>query len=62
MQIIRDTFYLKQLDIILNYIAEDSPNKALNFLNKLDYHISNLPNMPYRFRKSFYYDDKVIRD
>jgi len=62
MQIIRDKFYLEQLENILDYIAKDSPNKAFNFLNELDYHISNLVFMPYKFRKSFYYDDENIRD
>jgi hypothetical protein len=55
MQIIRDRKYLYQLDIILDFIAKDSFKKSMNFLNSLDKSINNLSNMPFKFRKSHYY-------
>ena len=62
MQIIRDINYLTNLDVILDYIARDSFHKASVFLSKLDNMINNIVNFPYKYRKSFYYDDEDIRD
>ena len=36
--------------------------RAFSFLNELDKHINDLTNMPYKFRKSIYFDDENIRD
>lgn len=62
MQIIRDDKYISSLEDVLDFIAQDSINKALNFLNKLDYQINNIVNMPYKCRKSLYYDGDDTRD
>jgi len=62
MQIIRDINYLTNLDVILDYIARDSFHKASVFLSKLDNMINNIVNFPYKYRKSFCYDDEDIRD
>jgi hypothetical protein len=62
MQIIRDKFYLQELDNILDYKAKYSLNSALNFLSNLDSKINNLLNMPYKFRQSYYYNNKSVRD
>lgn len=62
MQIIRDRKYLYQLDIILDFIAKDSFKKSMNFLNSLDKSINNLSNMPFKFRKSHYYQLDNARD
>ena len=62
MQIIREETYLLSLEIILDYIAKDSINRAFDFLSKLDNKINNLVNMPYRCRASVYYEDDDIRD
>lgn len=62
MQITRDKKYLNALDVILDFIAQDSLKKSINFLNSLDKKISNLPNIPYKFRKSYYCNDNNIRD
>ncbi len=62
MQIIRDRNYLANLDIILDYIARDSLNKAIKFLNELDLAIQQIPNFPYKFRKSFYHNGENVRD
>jgi hypothetical protein len=62
MQITRDSNYLASLDNVMEYIAKDSFNKALTFLDKLDYVINNITNFPYKNRQSLYYNDKDIRD
>jgi hypothetical protein len=62
MQIIRDTNYLQKLQSIMEYIAQDSVNQALNFQVELDEIIYDIPNMPFKYRKSIYFNDKNIRD
>ncbi|MDD2697680.1 MAG: type II toxin-antitoxin system RelE/ParE family toxin [Arcobacteraceae bacterium] len=62
MQIIRDTNYLQKLKSIMEYIAQDSVNQALNFQVELDEIIDDIPNMPFKYRKSIYFNDKNIRD
>jgi len=62
MQIIRDKNYISNLDSILDFIAKDSYNKALVFLNKLDQKINSIPGMPYKSRQSLYYQNDDIRD
>ena len=62
MQIIRGTNYLTKLQNIMEFIAKDSLSRALNFQIDLDAKINNLTNMPYKFRKSIYFNDENIRD
>ncbi|PLY16450.1 MAG: plasmid stabilization protein [Sulfurimonas sp.] len=62
MQIIRDKKYLKKIQNILEYIAKDSLNQALKFQVKLDESIDKLVDMPYKFRKSIYFENENIRD
>ena len=62
MQIIRDTKYLAKLQNIMEFIAEDSTIRALEFQLNLDKKINSLHNMPFIFRKSIYFDDENIRD
>jgi mRNA-degrading endonuclease RelE of RelBE toxin-antitoxin system len=59
MDIIQDDLFILNLKNILRYISKDSKNKAKKFMFK---QINNLINMPYKFRKSYYYDDENIRD
>lgn len=47
---------------IWDFISHDSLNRANLFKSKLKNKIQNLPNYPYKFRKSYYYDDEHIRD
>jgi len=62
MQIKRSAQYKKNLFQILDYIAQDKLSASENFLNELDKLINNLPNFPFKFRKSQYFDDENIRD
>ncbi len=48
---------------MLEYIAsEDGLSRSISFLEKLDKAILSLPHMPYKYRRSYYYDDESIRD
>lgn len=62
MQIIRDKKYIKKIQSIVEYIAKDSLNQALKFYIKLDEAIDGLVVMPYKFRKSIYFENENIRD
>lgn len=62
MQITRDVKYLTSLEVILDFIAKDSFNRAVKFLHLLDKHIDQIPNMPYKYRQSYYFDATNVRD
>ncbi len=46
----------------MKFISKDSKPRALNFKSEIDNEINNLDNMPYKFRKSIYFEDENIRD
>jgi plasmid stabilization system protein ParE len=54
--------FLKNFKIIWDYIANDNINTANRFKAKLKRKIENLFDMPFKFRKLYYYDSKDIRD
>ena len=62
MQIIRGDNYLSSLQNIMKFIAKDSINRAFEFQNRLDEHLDTLDEMPYKYRRSIYFDDINIRD
>ena len=62
MRINRSARYKNNLFQILDYIAQDKLGASENFLNELDKLINNLPNFPFKFRKSRYFDSENIRD
>ena len=62
MTIVRDIFYIQELDGIVKYMANSSIKSALEFLDLIDYKINNLTNMPFKFRQSYYHNNKNIRD
>lgn len=62
MRISRSEEYLLSLQKIMEFIAADSLKRALNFQSQLDGKIKNLPYMPYKCKKSIYFNDKNIRD
>ncbi len=62
MQINRSPRYKNNLFQILDYIAQDKLSASENFLNELDKLINNLPNFPFKFRRSKYFDNENIRD
>lgn len=62
MTIVRSQAYTKALQDTMQFISRDSKTRALNFKHELDIHIGNLYIMPFKFRKSIYFDDENIRD
>ena len=62
MQIIKTSYFSSELDIILDFIALESINQALKFANDLEIKLNDIPNMPYKHRKSIHFNDDNIRD
>jgi len=62
MKIIKRDDFSLALDNILDYIARGGINYAVKFNRKLEKAINNIPNFPYKSRKSLYHDDENIRD
>ena len=46
----------------MEFIAQDSLNHAIKFQIDLDEIIDDIPNMPFKYRKSIYFNDNNIRD
>jgi hypothetical protein len=62
MNIVRSQAYTKALQETMQFILLDSKARALTFKHELDAHIDNLDNMPFKFRKSIYFNDDNKRD
>ncbi len=62
MQIIRSKKYSGSLQEIMRFISLDSKKRAFSFRSELDKQIATIPDMPYKCRKSIYFDDDNIRD
>ena len=62
MRIVYDPAFLSKIQKIWNYIAEDSPERANQFLSDLKIRIENLPSFPYQCRKSIWFENEKIRD
>ena len=50
------------LESVLDRIVLDSLNAALGLVDELEERLKALPHMPYKFRKSIYFDNEDIRD
>ena len=62
MRIIRSKKYTFTLKDLMRYISLDSKSRAVSFKSEIDKRINNLVNMPYKCKKSVYFEDKSIRD
>jgi plasmid stabilization system protein ParE len=62
MKIILKTSFLNRLANQVEFIALDSPTRARKFKNELFDRIREIPQNPYLYRKSVYFDDTSIRD
>lgn len=62
MQTLKTLRYLEELEIILDFIAEDSLNKALEFADEINKQVLKLDMMPFRCRQSLKSDDNNVRD
>ena len=54
--------YKNQLTIILKHIAKDKISASENFYVNLNKTIAEIPNFPFKYRKSIYFDNDNIRD
>ena len=62
MQISKLRRYKNQLTVILKYIAKDKITASENFYTDLNEVIKKIPNFPFKYRKSIYFDNENIRD
>jgi len=62
MKITRSRKFQINLLIILQNIATDKVSASRNFQKELDKLIKNIPNFPYKYRQSIYFNDKNVRD
>jgi len=62
MKIIFKDSFLFKLNHQVNYIAKDSPKRARKFKADLIKRLKSIPQNPYLFRPSIYFDDKNNRD
>ncbi len=62
MKIIRTEEYQQELLVILKHIAKDKITASRKFKQDLNIQINQIPNFPYKYRQSYYFDDENIRD
>jgi plasmid stabilization system protein ParE len=62
MKITRSRKFQINLLITLQNIATDKVSASRNFQKELDKLIKNIPNFPYKYRQSIYFNDKNVRD
>ena len=62
MEIVRSDKYRESLKGIMETIARDSLNRAIDFKNILDEKVNDLDFMPYKFKQSIYFNSEEIRD
>jgi len=62
MEILYSEPYLSSLNKIWDFIADDSLTRADKFLKNLTSQIEEITDMPFRYRKSVYFNDNSIRD
>ncbi len=62
MKIIRSRKFQINLLVTLQNIAQDKISASKNFQKELDKLINNIPNFPFKYRQSIYFNDKNVRD
>ncbi len=62
MQISKLRRYKNQLTIILKHIAKDKIIASENFYTNLNEAIEEIPNFPFKYKKSIYFNNDNIRD
>lgn len=62
MQILKTTRFTEELEVIVDFIAQDNLTQALLFLERLNEVVFTLPDMPYRYRQSIKSNDINVRD
>lgn len=62
MKILYDPKFIDSFSVIWKHISIDSVIRANKFKNDLKDMIEDISFMPYKYRKSIYFDDENIRD
>ena len=62
MVIKRTSLFRQQFFDIVFYIAKDKVSASQNFKSDINKLIKELPNFPFKYRKSYYYENENIRD
>ena len=62
MKIVFKASFVKRLENQIEFIALDSPERALKFYSELLTRLKEIPSNPYRYRKSIYFENRNIRD
>jgi mRNA-degrading endonuclease RelE of RelBE toxin-antitoxin system len=62
MKILKREEFNREFKEILYFIAQDSKTNAKKFKNELIKKVNDLEFMPYKFRKSIYFNNDSIRD
>jgi len=62
MKIVRSRKFLNKFKNILAYIAKDKISASKKFREELNKRLNELDHFPYKYRKSFYFNDENIRD
>lgn len=62
VQIVYNPDFTRHFNHIWDHIADDNIVAANRFKKQLKTKLEQLPIFPYKFRKSFYYQDEHIRD
>ncbi len=57
-----DGKFKKNFRVILEYIAKDKVIASVNFKKEIFELLKNISIFPYKYRKSFYFDNENIRD
>ena len=62
MQIIYKKSFENQLLHIIDYIAKDKISASISFANELEKLILLIPDNPFKYKKSIYFENENIRD
>ena len=62
MQVHKTSRFFIELETIIDFIAQDSFEKAKKFKNTMDTKVNGLPNFPYKCRQSLKSNDNNVKD
>ena len=62
MKIIYKETFISRLEKQLEYISKNSPKSARKLKTELIKRIKEIPENPYLFRKSIYFENELVRD
>ena len=62
MKIVYKDTFVERLEMQVEYLSSISIDAAKSFKRQIISHIRKLPEHPYLYRKSIYYEDNQVRD